>query len=91
MSVESNESAANGSVQRGLKAQRDIANIVMAMRRCPQPIISLIQGPACGGGFSLALASDIRIAAKGARMNCAYIRIGLGGCDIGSSYFLAEG
>lgn len=85
---ESNESAANVSVQSGLKAQRDIANIVMAMRRCPQPIISLIQGPACGGGFSLALASDIRIAAKGARMNCAYIRIGLGGCDIGSSYFL---
>jgi enoyl-CoA hydratase len=34
------------------------------------------------------LASDIRIAGESARMNCAYIRIGLGGCDIGSSYFL---
>lgn len=77
-----------GGVQRGLKTQRRIAEIVMAMRRCPQPIISLIQGPACGGGFSLALASDIRIAGESARMNCAYIRIGLGGCDIGSSYFL---
>jgi len=83
------EDAATGaSVQRGLKTQRRIAEIVMAMRRCPQPIISLIQGPACGGGFSLALASDIRIAGESARMNCAYIRIGLGGCDIGSSYFL---
>ena len=78
----------NSSVQKSLKIQRDIANIVMAMRRCPQPIISLIQGAACGGGFSLALASDIRIAADNARFNCAYIRIGLGGCDIGSSYFL---
>jgi enoyl-CoA hydratase/carnithine racemase len=83
-----NDTASGGGVQRGLKTQRRIAEIVMAMRRCPQPIISLIQGAACGGGFSLALASDIRIAGESARMNCAYIRIGLGGCDIGSSYFL---
>jgi len=76
------------SVQEAFTVQRSIANIVMAMRRCPQPIISLVNGPACGGGFSLALASDIRIASTNARFNCAYIRIGLGGCDIGSSYFL---
>ncbi|GIS18542.1 MAG: hypothetical protein CM15mP120_04580 [Pseudomonadota bacterium] len=36
-------------------------------RRCPQPIISLIQGPACGGGFAFALASDVRIAADTAK------------------------
>jgi len=83
-----NDTASGGGVQRGLKIQRRIAEIVMAMRRCPQPIVSLIQGSACGGGFSLALASDIRIAGESARMNCAYIRIGLRGCDIGSSYFL---
>ena len=58
------------------------------MRRCPQPIISLIQGPACGGGFSLLLSSDVRYAAPDLRMNAAYIRIGLGGCDMGASYFL---
>lgn len=76
------------SIPDGLRIQRRIADIYLAMRRCPQPIISLIAGPACGGGFSLALASDIRIATPDARMNCAYIRIGLGGCDMGSSYFL---
>jgi len=85
---EGDKNIENTSVQYSLTIQRDIANIVMAMRRCPQPIISLVNGPACGGGFSLALASDIRIASKNARFNCAYIRIGLGGCDIGSSYFL---
>ncbi len=79
---------AGKGVALGLKTQRDIARIYLAMRRCPQPIISLVQGAACGGGFSLALASDIRIAAQSAKMNCAYIRIGLGGCDMGSSYFL---
>ncbi|KGE03088.1 enoyl-CoA hydratase/isomerase family protein [Pseudohaliea rubra] len=68
--------------------QRRIARIYPAMRRCPQPIIALAQGAACGGGFSLLMASDIRIAGESARMNAAYLRIGLTGCDMGSSYFL---
>jgi enoyl-CoA hydratase len=58
------------------------------MRQCPQAIISLIQGPACGGGFSLALASDIRIAAESAKMNAAYIKAGLTACDMACSYLL---
>jgi len=68
--------------------QRQISDIYRAMRRCPQPIVSLVQGAACGGGFSLALASDIRIAGETAKMNAAYIKIGLTGADMGSSYFL---
>ena len=75
-------------VTESLDSQRRIADIVMLMRRCPQPIIALVQGAAAGGGFALALASDIRIAATSARMNCAFIKLGLGGCDIGTSYFL---
>lgn len=71
-----------------LDSQRRIADIVMLMRRCPQPIIALVQGAAAGGGFALALAADIRIATRSARMNCAFIKLGLGGCDIGTSYFL---
>ena len=71
-----------------LSMQRDISDIYRAMRRCPQPIISLVQGAACGGGFSLALASDIRIATPSTRMNAAYIRAGLSACDMGCSYFL---
>lgn len=71
-----------------LDSQRGISEIVIAMRRCPQPIVSLIDGPAAGGGFALALASDIRIATPTVRMNAAFIRIGLSACDIGVSYFL---
>lgn len=70
------------------RSQTRTSDIYRAMRKCPQPIISLVQGAACGGGFSLALASDIRIAADSAKMNAAYIKIGLTGCDMGSSYFL---
>jgi enoyl-CoA hydratase/carnithine racemase len=72
----------------GMDVQTRIRDIYKAMRRCPQPIISLIQGAACGGGFSLALASDIRIGGESLKMNAAYIRVGLTGCDMGSSYFL---
>jgi enoyl-CoA hydratase/carnithine racemase len=72
----------------GLRVQRRVSEIVMRMRRAPQPIIALINGPASGGGFALALASDIRLAAPAARMNAAFIRIGLTACDVGVSYFL---
>jgi enoyl-CoA hydratase/carnithine racemase len=75
-------------VTESLDSQRRIADIVLLMRRCPQPIIALVQGAAAGGGFALALAADIRIATPSARMNCAFIKLGLGGCDIGTSYFL---
>jgi len=71
-----------------MRAQRRISEIVLLMRRAPQPIIACVQGPACGGGFALALASDVRIAGESARMNAAFIRIGLSGCDVGVSYFL---
>lgn len=56
--------------------------------RCPQPIVALVNGAASGGGFALALASDIRVATPTTRMNAAFIRIGLSACDIGVSYFL---
>ena len=72
----------------GMGFQGYLAEVYIRMRRCPQPIISLVQGPACGGGFSFVLASDIRIAGESARMNAAFIRIGLSACDMGSSYFL---
>src|SRR3546814_8714771 len=62
--------------------------IYRKMRACPQPIIALGHGAAAGGGLSLLLASDVRYAAPSFRCNAAYIRIGLGGCDMASSYFL---
>jgi len=77
-----------GSVQGGLRAQRQVSELVMLMRRAPQPIIAAVHGPACGGGFALALAADVRIAGESMRMNAAFIRIGLSACDVGVSYFL---
>jgi enoyl-CoA hydratase/carnithine racemase len=76
------------SVEQMLEVQYAIRDIMIAMRRCPQPIIGIVQGAASGGGFALALACDVRLATPDARMNAAFIRLGLSGCDMGVSYFL---
>ena len=72
----------------GFSFQGYLADVYIKMRRCPQPIIACIQGAACGGGLAFALASDIRIAGASARMNSAFIKLGLSSCDMGVSYFL---
>jgi enoyl-CoA hydratase/carnithine racemase len=78
----------DGRPQRQMAMQHLYSSLPRLMRACPQPIIALIQGPACGAGFSLALAADVRFCAPEGRMNAAYLRVGVGGCDMGSGYFL---
>ena len=68
--------------------QRNFSDIIRRTRRCPQPVIALVHGAATGGGFSIALAADVRLAGQSARMNAAFIKIGFSGSDMGSSYFL---
>jgi enoyl-CoA hydratase len=82
------EEAGTGSVAGGLRGQRHISELALMMRRLPQVFVACVHGPACGGGFMLALASDLRIAGESARMNAAFIKLGLSGCDVGVSYLL---
>ncbi|OGP94738.1 MAG: hypothetical protein A2Z19_07175 [Deltaproteobacteria bacterium RBG_16_54_18] len=70
------------------RMQQAVSDIILNMRRCPQPIIGAIHGFAVGAGFSMALACDIRIVGESVRMNAGYVRVGLSGVDMGSSYFL---
>lgn len=77
-----------GNPVTGLQLQQRVSEILKLMRRCPQPIIALVNGAASGGGMALALASDVRIASPTARMNAAFIRLGVTACDVGTSYFL---
>ena len=53
------------------------------------PVVGAINGTAAGGGFSLALTTDIAIAAESAKFTMAYTKIGLAP-DGSSSYFLAR-
>lgn len=68
--------------------QSQLGYLQLAMRQIPQPIIAVIHGAAAGAGFSFAMASDIRIISPDARFSAFYINVGLGGADMGSSYFL---
>jgi enoyl-CoA hydratase/carnithine racemase len=52
-----------------------------------KPVIAAIKGSAVGGGFDLAMACDIRIAARGTKMGSAFIRMGLLP-ELGGIYFL---
>lgn len=62
--------------------------MILRLHTMPQPVIAAVNGPAAGGGFSLALAADTRICSQSARFNAAFVRMGLTGCEMGISYLL---
>jgi enoyl-CoA hydratase len=64
------------------------AALLTRLQSLPQPVIAAINGPAAGGGFSLALACDTRICAESARFNAAFVKLGLSGCEMGTSFLL---
>jgi enoyl-CoA hydratase len=69
-------------------AQEHLAELILSMRETPQPIIAALHGGAVGGGFALALACDLRVAADDAFLASHFIRVGLSSCDVGTSYML---
>lgn len=60
---------------------------ISRLTRMSPPVIAAVNGFAAGAGMSLALASDIVVAAQSARFNVAYTRVGLTP-DGSLSYFL---
>jgi 2-(1,2-epoxy-1,2-dihydrophenyl)acetyl-CoA isomerase len=66
-----------------------VAAMVRAVYDLPKPVIAAVEGPAVGAGLSLALASDIVVAADGATFCAAFIKRGLVP-DTGLSYLLAR-
>lgn len=68
--------------------QERYGSIILNLRRIPQVVISAINGPAAGGGFCIALGSDIRVASPEAVFVASFINIGLSGGELGSSYLL---
>lgn len=75
-------------VSRIYRGQRRLADLVLHMRKIPQPIIAAVNGAAAGGGFSFSMAADIRVAAESAKFIVSFINVGVSAGDVGSSYFL---
>ncbi|MEL7158865.1 MAG: enoyl-CoA hydratase-related protein [Actinomycetota bacterium] len=77
-----------GRPQQGMAVQQFIATLVPHFRSIRQPVIAAVNGAAAGGGFAIALASDIRLCAQSAKFGTAFVRLGISGCDIGVSWML---
>ncbi len=67
---------------------RMTGDLVLAMRRCPQPVIAAVDGVCAGAGAMVALASDLRIGTAAARTAFLFVRVGLAGCDMGACTLL---
>ena len=77
-----------GDVARVLLTQEHLASLHERVHRLRQPVIAAINGAAVGGGFALALACDVRVAAESATFGSVFITRGVSSCDMGTSYFL---
>jgi enoyl-CoA hydratase/carnithine racemase len=71
-----------------LRGQEKWTGAAIALHNLTIPVIAAVNGPAAGAGLSLALAGDFRIASTAAKFNAAFIRVGLTGGDMGSSWLL---
>ncbi|MFT4120413.1 enoyl-CoA hydratase family protein [Bradyrhizobium sp.] len=74
---------------KGLTAfTRMTGDLVKAMRACPQPIVAAVEGICAGAGAIVAMASDMRLAASGAKVAFLFNKVGLAGCDMGACAIL---
>ena len=71
-----------------LEFTRMTGDLILAMRKCPQPIIAAIDGICAGAGAMLALASDFRFGTPSAKTAYLFTRVGLAGCDMGACTLL---
>ena len=67
---------------------RMTGDLVLAMRRCPQPIVAAVDGVCAGAGAMIALAADVRFGTPNATTAFLFARVGLAGCDMGACTLL---
>ena len=71
-----------------LRSMELLDDVIATIRRMHQPVVAAVNGAAIGGGFCLALAADVRIAAADGYFRAAGINNGLTAAELGLSYLL---
>jgi 2-(1,2-epoxy-1,2-dihydrophenyl)acetyl-CoA isomerase len=75
------------SPQTPVVRMRRFTELMLALHRMPIPTVAVVDGPAIGGGSSLALCCDLVIASTRATFAQVFVRRGLS-LDLGSSWLL---
>lgn len=71
-----------------LKFTRMTGALVKAIRHCPQPVISAVDGICAGAGAAIAMASDLRYGTARSKTAFLFTRVGLAGADMGACAML---
>ena len=67
---------------------RMTCDLIVAIRRCPVPVVAALNGTVAGAGAVIATACDVRIAAETAKIAYLFTKVGLSGADMGSAWLL---
>ena len=59
------------------------ARVILAMTRCPRPIIARVQGKVVGGGVGIVAASDYALATEAAALRLSELAVGIGPFVVG--------
>jgi len=80
--------AAQGFEER-VEDLRRMHQLPMLLRTMPKVVIAMVNGPAVGAGLGLAMACDLRIAGRSARLGTGFAGVGYSG-DFGGSWTLTR-
>lgn len=66
-----------GDEASAMRAADQVAGALAAIEACPKPTLAAIEGPCVGGGVSIAIACDLRVASAGATFGVTPAKLGL--------------
>lgn len=77
------------SFEERVEGLRRMHQLPLLMRTLPKIVIAMVNGPAAGAGLGLAMACDLRVAARSARFATGFAGVGYSG-DFGGSWSLTR-